>query len=421
MGYIFESEIEQIKNVVHARTIGEGESITLRAILRSRIHPAIKSYFKAEVERNLHHERQLESRSKKFPYSIPELLSLQHQEDLLLMVHYQFNQHEFESLLDQAVHFTFNFLCRPQFTLVEFLFENQRHMSTSTIEQRLKYCADYEYYTVLLRGYFADRGLMEISYEEFKALLKKIDSEVVSRHSSAELANMTKPIIGFVEAIQDTSDVKKTSSTLPINAAIVFFEDKDLSEIKLRLEYERDHNKLTEIDLSMLAGIIEDVRSITSESPVERIVAQVETWEPEVASHQPATVTIDRVADEKIEGLGQVETVRIDDDANASQDAANMDAEATTVPEVDVEHLPSMSTLLSQSDEKKILKRIFHKDRDEFQALLDILDKTGTWEDASLILDDLFLARDVSPQSKVGILLTEKTFERFKAEKNRNR
>jgi hypothetical protein len=420
MGYIFESEIEQIKNVVHARTIGEGESITLRAILRSRIHPAIKSYFKAEVERNLQHERQLESRSKKFPYSIPELLSLQHQEDLLLMIHYQFNQHEFESLLDQAVHFTFNFLCRPQFTLVEFLFENQRHMSTSSIEQKLSYCADYEYYTVLLRGYFADRGLMEISYEEFKALLKKIDSEVVSRHSSAELANMTKPIIGFVEAIQDASHVKKTSSTLPINAAIVFFEDKDLSEIKLRLEYERDHNKLTEIDLSMLAGIIEDVRSITSESPVERIVAQVETREPEVASHQPIEVSIDRIAAGEIEDRGQVETVRIDDYSNALQDAANMDAEATTVPEVDVEHLPSMSTLLSQSDEKKILKRIFHKDRDEFQALLDILDKTGTWEDASLILDDLFLARDVSPQSKVGILLTEKTFERFKAEKNRN-
>ncbi len=418
MGYIFETEIEQIKNVVHARTIGEGESITLRAILRSRIHPAIKSYFKAEVERNLQHERGLESRSKKFPYSIPEVLSLQHQEDLVLMVHYQFNQHEFESLLDQAVHFTFNFLCRPQFTLIEFLFENQRHMSTSTIEQKLNYCANYEYYAVLLKRYFADRGLMEISYEEFKALLKKIDSEVVSRHTSGELANLTKPIIGFVEAIQDTSQIKTASSTLPINAAIVFFEDKDLSEIKLRLEYERDHNTLAEIDLQKLAQIIEDVRSITSDHPEERVVAHVETGESETTEQQPVKVSIDRVAEKESDNHGHVETSSKDEIPHSSPDLVEVEAVPTALPAVDVAGLPSISSLLTSSEKKKILKAIFHKDRDEFQAMLDVLDKSGTWEEASLVLDDLFLARDVSPKSNVGILLTEKTFERYQSKKD---
>jgi hypothetical protein len=418
MGYIFETEIEQIKNVVHARTIGEGESITLRAILRSRIHPAIKSYFKAEVERNLQHERQLESRSKKFPYSIPEVLSLQHQEDLLLMVHYQFNQHEFESLLDQAVHFTFNFLCRPQFTLVEFLFENQRHMSTSSIEQKLEYCADYEYYSVLLKGYFADRGLMEVSYEDFKALLKKIDNEVVSRHTSVELANMTKPIIGFVEAIQDKSQIKTVASTLPINAAIVFFEDKDLSEIKLRLEYERDHNKLVEIDLHTLAQIIEDVRTITSDHPEERVVAQVETYTLEPPEHQPVSVSIDRLTEEEPALQEKIGTTSENENPKASPVLVDSESSAESLSVVDAASLPSIASLLTPSDEKKILKTIFHKDREEFQSMLDLLDSTGTWEEASLILDDLFLARDISPKSNVGILLTEKTFERYRSKKN---
>ncbi len=419
MGYIFESEIEQIKNVVRTRTIGEAEAITLRDILVSKIHPAIKAYFKAEVERNLQQEHELETRSKKFSYTIPEVVSLQHQEDLLLMVHYQFNQNEFDSLLDQAVHFTFNFLCRPQFTLVEFLFENQRRMSTSSIERKLNYCPDYEYYSLLLKRYFTERGLTEMSYEEFKALLKKIDAEVISRHTSQELANMTKAIIGFVEAVQDKSRPNGLPRTLPINAAIVFFEDKDLSEIKLRLEYERDHNKLLEIDLVRLAAIIEDVRSMSSEHPAVRAMAEVETNEPLVANQQSVKVSIDRMAAEGIEPIKPIEVVNIGRQTEIVPASENQTESATILPsDVETVNLPAIESMLSTSEEKKILKSIFHKDKDEFHATLAALDRAGSWEEASLILDDLFLARDVSPQSKVAILLTEKTYERYKSKKS---
>jgi len=418
MGYIFESEIEQIKNVVRARTIGEEESITLHRILASRVHPAIKAYFKAEVERNLQGERQLETRSKKFPYSTPEVLSLQHQEDLLLMIQYQFDQHEFETLLDQAVHFTFNFLCRPQFTLVEFLFENQRHMSVSSIEKKLNYCADYEYFSIILKRYFADHGLTEISYEGFKTLLKKIDAEVVSRHSSRELAMMTKAISGFVEAIQDETRMKGSSSTLPINAAIVFFEDKDMSEIKFRLEYERDHNKLAEVDLSQLAEIIEEVRSITSGHPVEGPKPGKETKAPQIVAQQPLKVLIERVPEQAPETFATVETTN-----QVIEEPAQPDTEPQVrtappnVPEVVSANIPDLASMLSTSERKKILKTIFHKDNDEFQTTLNALERAGSWEEASLILDDLFLARDVSPQSKVAILLTEKTYERYGSKK----
>ncbi len=418
MGYIFETEIEQIKNVVRARTIGEAESLTLHEMLGSSVHPAIKAYFKAEVDRYLRQERLHEARSKKFPYSNPEVVSLQRQQDLLLIAHYQFTQHEFDTLLDQAVHFTFNFLCRPQFTLVEFLFENQRHMSTSAIEQKLDYCADYEYYAILLKRFFAERGLTEISYEDFKALLSKIDAEVVGRHTSRELAEMTRPIIGFVEAIHDENGIRGARRKLPINAAIVFFEDKNLPEIKLRLEYERDHNKLAEIELSQLAGIIEDVRAITSEHPVERVVATLDESDQPAppAASTPATAVTPvggngvSASQEKAAGAGE-ESVKIAPEKG--DDVVWETRPAELVPD----RRPPIASMFSHSEEKKILKLIFHKDRDEYDATLNALDRAGTWEEASLILDDLFLARDVSPQSEIAILLTEKTYEHYKPAK----
>jgi hypothetical protein len=413
MGYIFETEIEQIKNVVRARTIGEAESITLHEIVIAPVPPAIKAYFRAEVERCLREERLREIRSKKFPYSNPEVVSLQHQQDLLLMVHYQFNQHEFDTLLDQAVHFTFNFLCRPQFTLVEFLFENQRHMSTSAIEQKLDYCPDYEYYSVLLKRYFAERGLTEISYEDFKSLLRKIDAEVVAQHTSLELAGMTRPIIGFVEAIRDEEGGRGAMRKLPINAAVVFFEDKNLSEIKLRLEYERDHNKLAEIELSQLARIIEDVRTITSEHPVERVVAT-----PDEADQPPPPVAPEQVTVAAPVG-GNGVSVGGEKTSTAIEESLKVvPEESDLVPEPKRQEPGSdrsspIASMFSRAEEKRILKLIFHKDRDEYDATLSALDRAGSWKEASLILDDLFLARDVSPQSTVAILLTEKTYERY--------
>jgi hypothetical protein len=359
MGYIFETEIEQIKNVVHARTIGEAESITLEDILESKVHSAIKAYFRAEVERNLQQERQLEIRSKKFPYSISEIVSLQHQEDLLLMLHYQFNQHEFNDLLDQAVHFTFNFLCRPQFTLVEFLFENQRKMSTSVIEQKLNYCTEYEYYALLLRRYFVDKGLAEVTYEEFKTLLKKIDAEVVALHSDVELAGMTKAIMGFVEAVQDGSPALGKPKSLPINAAIVFFEDKGLQDIKLRLEYERDHNKLDNIGLQQLAGIIKEVRAIATGTALAVSGSDSEATVPAPVIEQPIPVTIQHAAtqpadNEVTEDVGQTAREQETGDSLSPLE----DNQSTPAPPTQVlsENMPDLNLLFSGGEEKKILK-----------------------------------------------------------------
>ncbi|MGB2867264.1 MAG: hypothetical protein WBD36_02335 [Bacteroidota bacterium] len=165
MGYIFESEIESIIQAVRSKTIGEGDTITLREFLNRDVHPAIRAYVKAEIEKGLQQERSLEIRSKKFPYSHPEIMSLQHQIDLLLIQHYQFTRQEFDSLLDEAVHFQFNYLCRPQWTLVNFIFGDQRRISTSTIENKLFYCVGYTYFVDLIKHYIVEHGLTEMTYE----------------------------------------------------------------------------------------------------------------------------------------------------------------------------------------------------------------------------------------------------------------
>ena len=306
MGYIFEAEIETIIHAVHIKTIGEDDGIVLKKILSAKIHPAVKAYFKAEVEKTLVLERGLEYRSKKFSYSLPEVRSLEEQIDLLLVQNYHFSSQEFESLLDESVHFQFNYLCRPQWTLLNFIIGEQRRVASETIEKRLKYCVDYTYFPELIKRYIAEHGLAEVTYEEFKSLIEKIDREVVARHSSLELAHMTRALFDFVESGKMVPQVEFEQQTLPINAAIVFFEDKKSREICTRLEFERDHNRIIQITADRLADIIEIVKTgnenATALLPISSMISSDTAQQ---VNESASTINIDRndLLQESIDGV----------------------------------------------------------------------------------------------------------------------
>lgn len=420
MGYIFEAEIEIIMNTVRARTIGEEESIRLRDILASSIHPAIKAYFKAEVEQMLTQERQAETRSKKFPYSLPEITQLQQQMDLVLVRHYQFGQHDFDGLLDHAVHFQFNFLCRPQWTLLNFLFENQRKRSSSEILRKLQYCIDYVYFSEIIKRYIEQRGLAELTFEEFSTLLEKIDNEIIATHSSAEFALIARPMLSFIDAGQPVPRSTTTEPTIPINAAIVFFEDKRLDDIKTRLESERDKNHRNDITLQQLADFIEKVRTGNEEAVAAPIAPQL--------SSQPSNGDEDKKKITLIGGTGKQSTatlikkppVKVFSDFEedfASVTAIKPPQEVKPVEIVQKEVVKQESeellSLFSESEQKAFVKKLFNKEEDDFLLALTDLSKIEDWKQASLYLEQLFVANDVDPFCEEAILFTDKIQSRY--------
>jgi hypothetical protein len=416
MGYIFESEIELIMNGVSARTIGESESIRLKSILSADLHPALKAYFRARVQQMLQQERQTEVRSKKFPYALPEVARLQEQIDLLLVHNYEFGQHDFSLMLDHAVHFQFNFLCRPQWTLLNFVFENQRRRPTSDIRRKLRYCVDYEYYSEIIKRFIDERGLAEMTYEEFTELLEKIDHEIVSRHSSVELALMTRPILRFIESAQPSLVSQLSDSKIPINAAIVFFEDKKLNDIKVRLELERDRDGMTDISLGRLANIIEKVRTGNEEAEVAFPQLHAEEEEATKGQEGPAQVTGDQ-AEPPRTSKTPVKVFSDFEEDEAFVAPQSIPTEESTA-EFDSSGIPpdalvNLHSLFSPSEEKTFIKRVFKKDELMFRASLDQLNEMTDWKKASQYLQDIYITNDVDPFSEVAILFTDKVQRRF--------
>ena len=412
MGYIFEAEIEQIMNGASARTIGEAETIRLRDLLAADLHPAIKAYFKARVRQLLQQERLTEVRSKKFPYALPEVVRLLEQVDVLLVHNYSFGQHDFALMLDHAVHFQFNFLCRPQWTLLNFIFENQRRRPTSDIRRKLRYCVDYEYYAEIIKRLIDDRGLAEIEYEEFKELLEKIDNEIVSCHSSVELALLTRPLVRFIESALPVPPAKLADSKIPINAAVVFFEDKKLNDIKDRLEIERDKNSVLEISLKELAVLIEKVQTHNEDAEVDfpegpGETAKVEEKPAETPSEKPTMaepVMVSKTPVKIFSDFEEDEPITI---------PLSPQSEEAYVGLTDSGILVNLHSLFSPSEEKTFIRKVFQKDELLFRESLDQINKMTEWKEASQYLQQIYLTNEVDPFSDVAIMFTDKVQRRF--------
>lgn len=388
MGFIFETEIATIMNTVRVRTIAESDTIQLKDVLLAEIHPAIKAYFKAEVEKLLQQERQKEIRSKRFSYGQPEVAGLQRQIDLLLVNFYQFDQQEFESLLDEAVHFEFNFLCRPQWTLQEFMFENRRTVGVGEAIRKFRYCVEYNYLAELFKRYVTDRGLAELNYEEFKGLIARIDKEIVDRHSCIELAKLLKPMLEFIEVGIPDTPMSETGPVLPINAAIVFFEDKNMDDIRKELEEERDTKSRMNISLPELEIVI--ARARNEEIPVHS--------EEEI-------VTKKKERSEAEAGPGMSEPME--------PAAVAVEEPVTPVSVIPMPELEDVYSLFTVKDQKLFVRKLFSKDEVEFRNALDKLNPLKTWKEASFVLDQIFTQQNVDPFSKEAILLTEKLFGRY--------
>jgi hypothetical protein len=415
MGYIFESEIELIMNAVRSRTIGEAESIRLRDVLSAQLHPAVKAYFKARVQQMLQLDRLTEARSKKFPYSLPEVVRLQEQIDLLLVHNYVFGQHDFALMLDHAVHFQFNFLCRPQWTLLNFIFENQRRRPTSDIRKKLRYCVDYSYYAEIIKRFIEDRGLAEMTYEEFRDLVEKIDQEIVSRHTSVELALMTRPILWFIESADLAPGQQPAEAAIPINAAIVFFEDKKLNDIKDRLELERDRDEIELLSLRRLAGIIEKVTTKNEDAEVDF---------PEEHPEAERSATVDEKPQQADEAQQEPPTVLkppvklysdfIDDEPFVISQPASSEGSNGILDDISESGvLVNLHSLFSPSEEKTFIKKIFHRDELLFRESLDQLNRMADWKDVSQYLQQIYITNEVDPFSEEAILFTDKVQRRF--------
>ncbi|MBS1913455.1 MAG: hypothetical protein JST22_15820 [Bacteroidetes bacterium] len=77
------------------------------------------------------------------------------------------------------------------------------------------------------------------------------------------------------------------------------------------------------------------------------------------------------------------------------------------------EGLPDVRRCIDPALERKVVKKIFKKRRSEYDAVLDRLNSTTTWREASHILDEAFIRNEVDPYMRTAIRFTDSVYGRY--------
>lgn len=392
---MFEQETEQLKERIRRSTIQGGETIPLRSLTESGIPRNVKAFFRTEVLSILANERKEEPKSSKFDYSNKDVVALQEQIDQLLIDSYVLSKTEFDETLDKGIHFLFNYLCRPQWTLGSFLFDEANVVPVRTVLLKLRCCTDYDYFPTVLERFIRRRGIQEMTADEGRNIVRKIDAEVTKNLSSSQLAQLTQPVFEFVAYARSFPE-NILKATVPTRALMYFFDDKQMMDIHEALLRERDKEGLKEITLPNLVRIIEHTAGHNQPVPKEQ-----------ANNEDNQFMVISEEQEKSIENTVE------------SSSRTPLPAE-TPVVTANPFHLPPapLPPLFSLDEERSIIKKVFQQDEDAFHRKVEEILAAVSWDEASLIIDHHFTMSDVDPFTKEAILFTNNLQKRFQAENN---
>lgn len=451
---MFEVETEKLINIIKSKTIGFEKKIKLNQIIETGIPKSIKNYFYLESEALLYRENYFRIDRERFDVTSPEVKRAVLNFDEILKLNCVFLRNEFILLLEKSVSLELNFLSKPRWTLIKFIYKDANSKSIDEIAALMRYFVDYSYYNDILLGYLAKKDIQRVTISDFDKLIKKIDASLIKRYSPRETALMAKPLLDFLNY---SNNVK--SKNIDIDPLILFYEDKELFGVTSALHLEKEirgKNSISLEDLALMIERLDDLRKSAPDKekdfeksetgkkeenintildkkfvPKPQLLEEVDYLSKEenaeVASNIPeesAGVTIPLIGeidlmpeskfDSQISQSDQYtdhieEATKIHDAKRVNEIIDDFDYEFTVIS--GTPHSANSSKVqffIQEDDEKLFIKKLFNKNEANYRTTIMELSGCKDWKEAASYIDNLFIRYDINPYSNTAINFTDK-------------
>lgn len=415
---MFSYETEYIIRKVQNKIVGKHERITLRSILSAPIHDSIKVYFRASIADQQGYTRRFHSEES------ANIEKIKSEIELLLPSNYTFNKDSFTSLLTDAVHFQFNYLCRPRWTMTEFFFHDSPSLSVSDLKQRFLYFSAYDYYPTILLRYLKRKNILHLDREMFESITFRIDRLVLGDATPEDYAALLRPLADFISyGREDGSD------TIPEHALALFFADKGLTHIKEYLEATAHSRNIEQISLSQLQLLLTEMPRKHGVPPIvetpsrdEQEVTdqradfdeQSERSKAEVIPDEKSTITDDAeshfgedepehgiVPEERVHEAATQESIDQSIVEEPYGERSEIQDEADTIPDVPTEEKPHIDAE-SESDEEEIIEDEERFEGEEYSEEVSLQEDESLFEDKVPIEADTDDTMDFEHETEPG-------------------
>ncbi len=166
---------------------------------------------------------------------------------------FEFSSELLQSLIYQSTTLYFNYLVRPQTTLVNFIFQDYLFQSIQNIKERLKYFQDTDYLisrlTLWLEEQEFDNNLQKINKFQFKKVISNIENEYYKDFESSEINHWFELINNFI-------NFESNNKSIDTSFFAIFFDDKKWFGLKDYIIHHFLDKSMTKIDINDVVELI---------------------------------------------------------------------------------------------------------------------------------------------------------------------
>ncbi len=255
---MFEKYLEQKEQLLAEQLNLSDEYVNLYSILfNPKIEQSFKVYFSAEVDWWIYEEQIARSSNQRFNIDDPKLNAFLKQLDELYKKNARFSSLTLPQVINSAVKTRLNMLCRPRTAIKWFVYRWEQTKTYHEIIKRLNYLFDNKYIADGFIEHVQRKNLIKSSMDlipisEFDKIISEIDNEKIQSLSPEEFVQLMSPLFIFFNSEAEHKDTAK----IPIEAVIIYFDDKNLFNLSTKLEQMFRSGELLLISKKYLLGFI---------------------------------------------------------------------------------------------------------------------------------------------------------------------
>lgn len=342
------------------------------------------------------------------------------------------NKIDFENYLNKSIVFNINYIIKPKNTILQFLFGELETRPASYIFNRLQFFQFYEFYITSIKNFINVNNLQVVSRTQIEHLINEINKiildEINSDESGIHQLNLIKLLYYF---FYDLTENNPINIKLPKKILSAFFADKKFTEIKSRIDsfFSNDIFIQEAVDL-MKPDFINPKHTAKQNTEIdEKVDVFIKQAKEKIINSNQTENDIEKVIAD--EDLNQEINIKLVSE-NTKEDNSNIhnyeklsfDEKLysddlifeTQLPQIDTQienkNKDKFSNIINElfyktNYKKKIIKRIFKNNEDNFNSFIKKIIEQNSWQTASELLNDYYYKNKINLFSEEAVNLVD--------------
>jgi hypothetical protein len=342
------------------------------------------------------------------------------------------NKNDFENYLNKSIVFNINYIIKPKNTILQFLFGELETRPASYIFNRLQFFQFYEFYITSIKNFINVNNLQVASRTQIEHLINEINKiildEINNDESGVHQLNLIKLLYYF---FYDLTENNPINIKLPKKILSAFFADKNFTEIKSRIDsfFSNDIFIQEAVDL-MKPDFINPKHTAKQYTEIdEKVDVFIKQAKEKIINSNQTENDIEKViADEELNQEINIKLVREhtkeDNSKIHNYEKLSFDEKLYSDDLIFETQLPQINTQIENKNKdkfsniidelfyktnykKKIIKRIFKNNEDNFNSFIKKIIEQNSWQTASELLNDYYYNNKINLFSEEAVNLVD--------------